>query len=130
MIPDSVRPFTEDCLELWQNILKLEDGATLNGFGKFRIKEINWNPGTNPWGQKAKRAMPISDEDGKEKRFRWADMLASCFKIVCFGMHSGQTRVTGIEKCGIWITWSSFKFTTVKLNCHVDVILCTHQWSV
>lgn len=69
--------------------------------GNSELRKLIGIQELTPEDRRLNRAMPISDEDGKEKRFRRADMLASCFKIVCFGMHSGQTRVTGIEKCGI-----------------------------
>lgn len=68
--------------------------------GKFRIKEIGSHELAHV-DRRQNRAMPISDDVGKEKRFRKADMLAKCFKVLCFGVHSGQTRATGIEKCGI-----------------------------
>lgn len=56
----------------------LEDGA----LGNSDLRKLIGSQELTPVDRRQNRVMPISGDDGKGIRFRRANMLASCFKIV------------------------------------------------
>lgn len=92
----------------------LEDGA----LGNSDLRKLIGSRELTPVDRRQNRVMPISGDDGKGIRFRRANVLASCLKIVCFVMHSRQTRVPGIRKHGMnRLVKFSVDNSKVELSC-------------